>query len=165
MKRSRYTLIEMLVVMSAGMVVITGAVKMFHEGTLYCRRAIQNAETQQRVLFVHQEWQTFVHQTRTETWQASAEVFKAGENLATLNRGALEMKTERGRKRIILPKGVAGRFRIETQPGLAAAAVLILDWDEKWHGNVVHQSVRLRAAVPVEKKTQAADSDKQESSK
>jgi prepilin-type N-terminal cleavage/methylation domain-containing protein len=115
-RRAGYTLIEMLVVMSILMLVMTGAIGFFHEGFAACRAAIQQSQEQQELSVIKRQWRTVVHRGVGPVLLADHQLRFANQEIS-LRPDGVAVAGEFGEKVISLPRHVGAEFQVESTAG------------------------------------------------
>ena len=123
-RRAGYTLIEMLVVMSILMLVMTGAIGFFHEGFAACRAAIQQSQEQQELSVVKRQWRAVVHRGVGPVSLVDNQLRFANQ-VVSLRADGVSVSGEVGGKVIPLSRHAGAEFQMEPADGRAVDRIVL----------------------------------------
>jgi prepilin-type N-terminal cleavage/methylation domain-containing protein len=123
-RRSGYTLIEMLVVMAILMLVMTGAIGFFHEGFAACRKAIFQAQESQELSVVKRQWRAVVHRGVGPVSLVGHQLRFANQTLS-LGADGVSVSGEFGEKLMPLSRHAGAEFHLEPADGQAVDRIVL----------------------------------------
>lgn len=144
-RREGFSLTEMLAVIAVLTVVLSVTGRFFADGWKGMRRVLVRAENNQRLPFVMRSWQDSVSVSSPESWEASADRFRAGAMTARQTGPHLVISNGDSKRAVLLPRGSHCAFTIEREPGRAPCAVMTVTWDSRYSNRREANTVRLVA--------------------
>lgn len=142
----RYSLLEMLLVMSFGMLILLEAGRLFYDGMQFCRESTALTWTAQEVGLLRVQWRTFVHAGPATGWSLHDGALAAGTGReARVEASQLRLTADGRTRQLRLPRGVQATLALEQTAGKPDAAVLELRWESRSFGRPAPHAARIVA--------------------